>query len=71
MKVEYDDGRRYVDREALAQLTHRSPETIRKRCEVAYYVGKTPMYDEDAAWDVLDRIAARPNQRPRQRRVAA
>lgn len=71
MKVEYRDGRRYVDREALAQLTGRSPETIRKRCEPAYYDNKVPMYDQDESWDLLDTIAARPNQSPRQRRVAA
>ena len=54
-----------VDREALALITSRSVHTIRLRCEVYRYRGKTPLYD---LHHELARLATIPT---RQRRTVA
>lgn len=47
------------DRQALAYLTGRSVHTIRARCEVVRYRGRTPLYDVLAEAERLASIPTR------------
>ena len=58
------DGTVLLDREGLAVLLKRSPETIRKHCPIArYHSDRRALYDVDVCADILSNIPVR-NQAP-------
>lgn len=54
------DGTVLLDREGLATLLKRSPETVRKHCPIVkYHSDRRALYDVDVCAEILSNIPVR------------